>query len=194
MPCSSSAAVILPGLGGSRPVAISVYDGAVAICSMRNAIARIATAETPSSALVLAGRARRFWRKAAWDGSGQTWVWKMSWAASTAFVRIWPASCIDELRALDRHDGLGGVLGLCRRPAPGRLGGGVVWVGLQRLHGLAEHRAEARRRRRRAVARSGAWTGATCHSAPETAKDGSIGISGGGRGSWRTSAWRSASR
>ena len=43
--------------------------------------------------LRLAGSARKFSRK---DGieSAQTWVWKMSWAASTAFVRIWLASCM----------------------------------------------------------------------------------------------------
>ena len=63
MPWASSASVILPVSAGSRPEAICAYDGAVAILSMMNAIARMATAETPSSALVLAGRARRFWMK-----------------------------------------------------------------------------------------------------------------------------------
>ena len=63
MPCSSSAAVILPVWAGSRPDAIIEYVGAVATLSMMNAIARMATKETPRIALVLAGRARRFWMK-----------------------------------------------------------------------------------------------------------------------------------
>src|ERR1044071_2196540 len=59
MPCSSSAAVILPVCAGSRPLESSVYDGAVASLSMKKRIAMIATAETARIALVRGGRTRR---------------------------------------------------------------------------------------------------------------------------------------
>ena len=68
-----------------------MYDGAPAIRSMRNAIARMATAETAMIALERVGRARKVSTK---GGMDYTWVWKMSWAASTALVRICEASCM----------------------------------------------------------------------------------------------------
>ena len=59
--------MISPVLAGSRPEVSIVYDGAPAIRSMRNAIARMATAETAMIALERVGRARKVSTKGGMD-------------------------------------------------------------------------------------------------------------------------------
>ena len=98
---------------------------------------------------------------------GQTWVWKMSWAASTALVRIWPASCIDELRALDGHHDRGRVGGLAggeRLDAWAAASFCVAWpaTAMESPSIAAEARAGGV-----AGGRRTASTGAICHSAPD---------------------------
>ena len=88
--------------------------------------------------------------------SAQTWVWKMSWAASTAFVRICEASCMASCARSTRHHDGGRVGSPGRWRAPGTALGGLGLAVGQRLQRLAEHVAEAagrggRRRRLRAA-------------------------------------------
>src|SRR3954453_14547383 len=109
---------------------------------MMKAIARMATPETASRALVLAGREGRFWRK---DG-----IWEGSDRCVEDFLGGLDGLGADlarelhgQLSPLDRHDDGRGIAGLAGGGGP-RSARGLVLRGLQGLQGLPEHRAEAR--------------------------------------------------
>ena len=93
----------------------------------------------------------------------QTWVWKMSWAASTALVRIWRGELHRELGALDRHDDAESGRWPCRSASACEAGGGVVLRVVERCERVAEHAGRSRRRSRRAPGRAPRPT-PMCHS------------------------------
>src|SRR3954452_23237505 len=140
MPCSSSAPVTLPVWAGSRPDERIVYEGAVAILSIRKEMARIATGETAMMPLERAGRARRVSTK---GGMCQLDLGVEDVLGGLDGLRTDVRGQLHrELRPLDRHDD-GGRIGCLARGerlgSAGRLGLAVS----QRLERLAEHVAEA---------------------------------------------------
>src|ERR1044072_1237814 len=136
MPCSSSAEVTLPICAGSRPDDRIVYDGAVAIFSIRKAMARIATADTAMMPLERAGRARKVSTN---GGMSQLDLGVEDVLGGLDGLRTDLRSELHgELRPLDRHHD-GGRIG---RLAGGERLGGTRRLGLavsQRLQGFAEH-------------------------------------------------------
>ncbi len=92
--CSSSAAVNLPvcaRVEARRQRSCTRAPWRSSACT--KAMARIATVDTATMPLERAGKRAEGIDEGRHE-SAQTWVWKMSWAASTAFVRICEASCI----------------------------------------------------------------------------------------------------
>src|ERR1044071_2438565 len=140
MPCSSSADVTLPVCAGSRPDDRIVYDGAVAIFSIRKALARIATADTAMMPLERAGRARKVSTK---GGMSQLDLGVEDVLGGLDGLRTDLRGQLHrELRPLDRHDDggrVGRLAGGERLRGAGRLGLGVG----ERLERLSEHVAEA---------------------------------------------------
>ena len=95
MPCSSSAAVILPVCGGIEAARDQRVRRRRRDLEHDERDREDGHGRDAEQRLGLGREGEDVLEEGRHGGLGQTWVWKMVWTASTAFVRIWLASCIE---------------------------------------------------------------------------------------------------